>query len=316
MKALYIDSYGDLSVMKLGELPRPGVGSGEVLVEVRATSVNPIDWKIRRGDYKFLTGRSFPKVLGGDVAGVVVEVGPGEKRLSPGDTVYGFVPIYKRRPGALAELVSVPTKHLRRKPEGLSFEHAAALPGAALTALNGLRQCGPLDGRRVLVNGATGGVGHFAVQIAKARGATVSAVCSARNEELARTLGADEVIDYRETDVSRSEQQWDAILDAHGHMGFRAVRSILSSRGTYATTLPTPSAMVQVLVRRLMGGRRLVLANMRDRPEDYAELERLLAREHLSPLVEGVYPLEQATDAFSLLEQGGKVRGKLVIRVA
>ncbi|WP_428264320.1 NAD(P)-dependent alcohol dehydrogenase [Haliangium sp.] len=315
MKALYIDSYGDLGVMKLGELPRPMAGAGEVLVEVRATSVNPIDWKIRSGDFKFVSGSRFPKVLCGDLAGVVSEVGPGVTGVAVGDAVYGYSPIYLRKQGALAEFVAVAAKRVRPLPEGVSFEQAASLPVAALTALQGIRLASPVEGKRVLINGATGGVGHFAVQIAKARGAEVTAVCSARNAEFARGLGADEVIDYREQDVTQLGRQWDLFFDAYGQLGFSAARPALAPKGLYETTLGRPKSFFQSVWRKLVGGPQIAMVNMRGRPEDYAELEALLASGAVTPVIDETYPLERATEAFAALEAGGKTRGKVVVTV-
>jgi len=169
VKAFLAHSYGGPEVMHIGDVADPVAGRGEVLVAVRASSVNPVDWKVRDGAVRIMTGRRFPKVYGCDLAGVVHAVGHGVTAFSVGDAVYGFTPIMFGKPGAHAEQVAVAAKRLRRLPVGLAFEHAASLPVAALTALNGLRQCGDLTGRTVLLNGATGGVGHFALQIAKAR---------------------------------------------------------------------------------------------------------------------------------------------------
>ena len=157
MRALYIKAYGGPEVMQIGELPDPKPKPGEVLVAIEASSINPVDWKVRAGGLKLITGRSFPKTLGSDFAGVVERVGAGVAVPSVGERVYGTTPVMLRKPGAHAERLVVSPKRLRRMPDGLSFEHAAALPIAGLTALNGLRQCGDLNGKAVLVNGATGG---------------------------------------------------------------------------------------------------------------------------------------------------------------
>ena len=223
MKAFYAERYGGPEVMRYGELPDPRPGRGEALIAVEAASVNPVDYKIRGGMFRLLTGRSFPKVLGFDFAGVVRELGPGATGWRTGDAVYGFSILHLRQPGAHAELVPVAARRLRRRPAAISPEEAAALPVAGLTALHGLRQCGDLGGRRVLVNGATGGVGHFALQIAQARGAAVvTAVCRGRNAELAAGLGAHEILDHEREDFTRSGRQWDVIFDAHAGAGTEA----------------------------------------------------------------------------------------------
>lgn len=314
MKAFYMQSYGGPEVMKYGELPDPVPGPGEVRVSVKASSINPVDWKIRTGDLAFVTGRRFPRPLGSDLAGVVEAVGPGVTGFQPGDSVYGGATIFFGKPGAHAEKVVVASKQLRRMPTGLTFQQAASLPVAALTATSGLRQCGDLAGKEVLVNGATGGVGHFALQVAKARGARVTAVCSGRNAELARSLGADEVIDYTQQDFTRSGRQYDVIYDAFGMLGLAKAAPAMKPRSSYATTLPGPRVFFQLAWTRLVGGRRVVLSNMRDKPEDYAELEDLLARGAVKPVIENVFPLERAAEAFATSE-AGKVRGKVVLTV-
>jgi len=232
-----------------------------------------------------------------------------------GERVYGITALMLRKPGAQAErLVSLP-KRLRRMPDSMSFELAAALPVAGLTALNGLRQCGDLRGKTVLINGATGGVGHFAVQIAKVRGATVTAVCSERNAERARSLGAEVVIDYRQQDFTRGSVSYDVVFDVFGHLKFPAVAPVLKDRGAMVTTLPGPSLIARAVWQRVVGGKRIFLGNVRDRPEDYADLERLLADGSVKAVIDKVVPLAEAAQAYAALESGGTV-GKVVIRIA
>ncbi|HSN97340.1 MAG TPA: NAD(P)-dependent alcohol dehydrogenase [Candidatus Nanopelagicales bacterium] len=313
MKAYYLESYGGPESMTYGDLSDPLAGNGQVLVEVRASPVHPLDWKLRSGMLKLLPIGGLPRPLGSDLAGVVTGFGPDVSGFAVGDRVYGAVPIFLGQRGAHAEFCVTKAKNLRRMPEGWTFEQAAALPVAALTALNGLRQCGDLAGKTVLVNGATGGVGHFALQIAKARGAKVVAVCSAKNAELARTLGADEVIDYHEEDVTAPGHTWDVFFDAFGQVGFARAEPVLREDGAYATTLPRPDVMIRSVLSRILGGKQAVAANMRSKPEDYAELERLI-QGGVKPVIEQVFPLERAADAFAVCE-AGKVRGKVVITV-
>jgi NADPH:quinone reductase-like Zn-dependent oxidoreductase len=315
MKALYIKAYGGPEVMQIGELPDPQPRRKEVVVAIKASSINPVDWKVRSGELKFITGKAFPKTLGSDFAGVVQAVGAGVAVLSAGDRVYGVTPLMLRKPGAQAERLAVATNRLRRMPDGLSFEIAAGLPVGGLTALNGLRQCGDLQGKTVLINGATGGVGHFAVQIAKIRGATVTAVCSERNAERARAFGADVVIDYRNQDFTSGSIQYDVVFDAHGHLKFGVVARVLKDRGILVTTLPSPALMARSVWQRMFGSREIKFGNMRDRPEDYAELERLLAEGSIKPVIDKIVPLAEAIPAYVALEAGGTV-GKVIIRIA
>ncbi|WP_437606158.1 NAD(P)-dependent alcohol dehydrogenase [Sorangium sp. So ce834] len=312
MKAFYITGIGGPEVMTYGDLPEPKPGRGDVLVDVKASSINPVDWKLRSGMMRFLTGRGLPKPLGADFSGVVRTTGPGASGFAPGDRVFGVVLTMLGKPGAHAERVVARAKDTHKLPDGWTFEQGAALPVAALTALAGLRKCGDLAGKTVLVNGATGGVGHLALQIAKAKGARVIAVCSARNAALAQSLGADEVLDYGKVDVTAPGRTWDVFFDAFGQVGFSRAAPALAANGVYATTLPGPDAMLRSALGGIFGGKQVVLANMRDKREDYAELERLI-QGGVKVVVE-TFPLERAAEAFAECE-GGKVRGKVVLTV-
>jgi NADPH:quinone reductase-like Zn-dependent oxidoreductase len=221
MKAAYLVSYGQSGSLQSGELPEPLLQKHSVLVQVRAVSVNPVDWKIRKGVLKLIQGSKFPRIIGSDFSGIVKEVASGTADFKAGDRVYGAIPAFSGTPGALAELANVRQKNLRAMPEWLGFDEAASLPIAALTALNGLRRCGVRNGSRVLVNGATGGVGHFGLQAARAKGAHVTATCSAGNRELALDLGADEVFGYSGENPIGAGIQFDAILDAWGMLAYK-----------------------------------------------------------------------------------------------
>ncbi|XXX73770.1 NAD(P)-dependent alcohol dehydrogenase [Sorangium sp. So ce134] len=312
MKAFYVTGFGGPEVMKYGDLPEPTPGKGDVLVDVKASSINPLDWKLRSGMMKLLTGRGLPKPLGADFSGVVRAAGHGVSGFAPGDRVVGTVLTMLGKPGAHAERVVARAKDTRKLPESWTFEQGAALPVAALTAIAGLRKCGDLTGKTVLVNGATGGVGHLALQIAKAKGARVVAVCSARNADLARSLGADEVLDYGKVDVAAPDRTWDVFFDAFGQVGFSRAAPALAANGVYATTLARPDAMIRSALGGIFGGKRVVLANMRNKREDYAELERLI-QGGVKAVVE-TFPLDRAAEAFAVCE-GGKVRGKVVLTV-
>jgi NADPH:quinone reductase-like Zn-dependent oxidoreductase len=314
MRAFYATRYGGPEVMQLGELPDPQARAGQVLVAVEAASINPVDWKVRGGAMRLLSGRP-PKVLGTDLAGKVAAVGPGVTGLAAGDRVHGTTRMMLGTQGSHAELVAVPARQLAPVPADLSWEEAAALPVAALTALQGLRRCGDLSGKAVLVLGATGGVGHLAVQAARAAGARVTAVCSGKNAAVARALGAEEVLDYRKEDFRRAGRRWDVVFDAHAGTGFAGAAPALAERGSYVTTLPGPGPFLRQAWQRLVGGKQVVFANLRDQPADYAELARLLASGALKPMVTAVFPLARAAEAFAAVENGGTA-GKVVIRVA
>jgi len=315
MKAYYSTRYGGSEASVLGDLPDPSAGDGQLLVEVKAVSLNPVDWKIKQGDARFITGSRFPRIFGADFAGVVRDTGKGVSSFSPGDRVYGSRSTVFNRHGALAQLRAVDQKYVRKIPGNMTFEEAAALPVAALTALNGLRKCRVRRGMSVLVNGATGGVGHFAVQIAKARGAIVTASCSPANAALARSLGADEVTGYGSEELASASRQFDAIMDAYGKMDLRLVGRLLKRGGTYASTLFIPPPYLSILINRIFRHRRLTSANMSRHPEDWRELEGLYAEGRLEPHIENIFKLEDAADAFDLAVNG-KPRGKIIVTVS
>src|SRR5450759_2313949 len=243
MKAFYLISYGGSDAAKYGDLPDPVVGNDQLLIQVKAVSINPVDFKIKRGDLKMIVGSKFPKIVGSDFAGIVKEAGPEIKNFKAGDRVYGAVPIFSRKSGTLSELINLNPKYARPIPEGMTFDEAASLPVAALTALNGLRKCNITTGKYVLINGATGGVGHFAIRIAKAKGAIVTATCNPDNVELAKKLGADEITGYRRDDFAKTGNKFDAILDAYGKMEYADVCRLLKRKGIYASTLFMPTSI-------------------------------------------------------------------------
>lgn len=239
MKAAVIDEFGPSAALQIRDIPKPSIESGQILVEVYAASVNPIDWKIGAGLMGDRYGDEFPMVLGLDASGIVVEVGTQVTEFAVGDEVYA-----RSDNGAgkcYAEYVALNPRTVAAKPAGLSHVEAAAMPLAALTPLVGLRDCGNLKaGDRVLIIGASGGVGVFAVQIAKIMGADVTAVCSTGNIDLVRELGADRVIDYTETDVLQAGEKYDIIYDTVGSQDAGPARGALSDGGVYMTLVPVP----------------------------------------------------------------------------
>ncbi len=315
MKAIYYSSYGGPEVLQYGETDAPVINKNKIVVQVKAVSINPLDYKIRSGGLKWLSGSKFPKIPGADFSGIVKEVGENVNIFKPGDRVYGYIPILFGKNGALSELVMVSPKQIRYMPENMSFEEAAAIPVAALTALNGLSKSGNLQGKSVLINGATGGVGHFALQIASARGAVVTAVCSTPNIDLARQLGADQIIDYSKEDIAKQGKQYDVIFDAYGKMKYKTICDLLRRKGVYSSTLLMPPAMVSAFFIRLFFNKKLTAASMLARPEDYSEIEKLYNDLKVKPFVENIFTLENSKDAFLLMETG-KPRGKVIIRVS
>ncbi len=322
MQAIIQDRYGSPDdVLELRDIERPVVGDDEVLVQVRAGSVNPLDWHLVTGTpyiARVESGVRTPKrtTPGADVAGSIEAVGNNVTGLKPGDEVFGEIS------GAFAEYVCVPQGGVVPKPTGLSFEQAAAVPVAGLTALQGLRDKGRIQqGHKVLIIGASGGVGTFAVQIAKSFGAVVTGVCSTRNVEMVRSIGADEVIDYTRNDVATSGERYDVVLDAVGTRPISECKSLVEPDGTYVLVggpkgrwLGPVPRLVAVLVASKLGGPRMVGMLARQTTEDLLTLKRMLEAGDVTPVIEGSYLLSEVPEAIT--RQGrGHARGKTVITV-
>ena len=320
MKAVVYEAYGPPEVLKIVEIEKPEVPDDEVLVRVCASSVNIAEWYGMTGLFLARLGGGLvrPKDtrLGTDFAGVVEAVGKDVSGFKPGDEVFGG------SNGAYAEYVTV-GKEIAPKPANLTFEEAAAVPIAGLTALQGLRDYGKIQpGQKVLINGASGGVGTFAVQIAKAFGAEVTAVCSTRNIECAHSLGADHVVDYTREDFTRSGQKYDLLFDVIGSQSWSACRRVLKPNATVVlvggprTPVIGPLGhMIRMRLASLGSGRKVVFFVAKFTPEDLMALKDLLATGKVKPFVERTYPLPQIADAMRYLGTG-HAQGKLVIAIA
>ncbi|MBK9389034.1 MAG: NAD(P)-dependent alcohol dehydrogenase [Bacteroidetes bacterium] len=314
MKAYYSTKYGGPEYAFYGELPDATAKKGELLIEVKAVSINPVDYKIMQGAVRIISGSKFPRVFGTDFAGIVKEITEGVNGFKPGDNVYGSASIIFGKQGALSELMSVLPDKIRLIPEGMSFEEASSLPVAGLTALNGLRRCNVDAGSRVLINGGTGGVGHFAVQIAKAKGAQITATCSSANSDLAKKLGADEVSGYTKDDFAKLTSKFDAIFDASGLMSYSDVLRLLKKGGVHASTLFFPPSSIYAVLLSIISGRKLTSANMRKKPEDFEEMENLWREKKVVPLIDSTFPLSKCGDAFYHTEHG-KPKGKVIVTI-
>ncbi|HEY6099262.1 MAG TPA: NAD(P)-dependent alcohol dehydrogenase, partial [Anaeromyxobacter sp.] len=295
MKAVEYDRYGPSSVLVVREVARPSPGPGELLVHVRAAALNPKDVLVRSGKLRLLAGRRFPKRAGFDWAGEIAEVGPGVEGVQAGSAWYGMLGGYQG--GACAEYLVVRRGECAPKPASLGFEHAAAVPLAASTALQALRDVARLQpGMRVLVNGASGGVGVFAVQIARILGAHVTTTSSAGNLELCRRLGADVALDYRATDPLAGPDRFDVVLDVFGNRRLSEARSVLARRGVYVTTVPKPRVFADVALT-LFTSPRARMVSVRPRARDLALVARHVDEGRLVPVVEHVFPLDRIAEA-------------------
>lgn len=322
MRAIVADRYGSPDVLRLEDVERPAPDDDEVLIEVEAASVNAADWHVLRADPPLVRLMGFgllrPKnaILGGDVAGVVEAVGDDVTLLERGDEVYGD--LSDSGLGSFAKYVCAPEDALAPIPSRLTFEEAAAVPLAGITALQGLRRGGLRGGQQVLITGASGGVGTFAVQIAKASGAEVTGVCSTEKVDFVRSVGADHVVDYAREDYTDREGHYDLLLDAGGYRSIREARRALRPDGTHVfvggSTRRTFEAMLLGPLLSMGGGpttRSLIAEPTR---EDLVELSDLVEAGDVTPAIDRRFPLEEVPDAIRYLE-AGTVRGKVVVTV-
>jgi NADPH:quinone reductase-like Zn-dependent oxidoreductase len=319
MRAIVYTEYGPPDVLQFTEAPKPTPRDDEILIRIRAASVNALDWRLMRGApyiVRILFGLRKPEVArpgrpGRDVAGQVEAVGRNVTQLKPGDEVFGVCL------GAFAEYACAIEDKLALKPANVSFEDAAAAPVAGITALQGLRDKGQIQpGQKVLVDGASGGVGTFAVQIAKAFGAEVTAVCSTRNVDTARSLGADHVVDYTREDFTRSGQRYDLIIAANAYHSIFEYRRALSQNGIYVMAGGGWAQILQAFLLgpllSLIGRRKMCNFMAKINKKDLVLLIDLLEAGRVVPVIDRRYPLSEAAEAIRYLGEG-HARGKVVI---
>ncbi|MBC6988816.1 NAD(P)-dependent alcohol dehydrogenase [Hymenobacter sp. BT491] len=313
MKAIYYTEYGPAEVLQFGEQPTPKIKSDQVLVRVRASSVNPVDWKVRDGSAKMMTDRIFPKIPGRDIAGEVAALGDEVTRFRIGDRVFGM-PIGIG--GANAEYAAVDATVLAFIPDNLSFEQAAAVPLAALTALQALHNHAKLlSGDRVLINGASGGVGSMGVQLARALGAgEITGVCGPDNVELVRSLGADRVINHKEHDFTKDISRYDIIFDAVGKTNFIDSKASLRNGGRYVTTAPNPKDVALGMLAASLSNKKMLAFMAKNRGADMSLIANWLRTDILKPVIDKTFPLAETAEAHRYSEKGGAA-GKIVLTV-
>jgi NADPH:quinone reductase-like Zn-dependent oxidoreductase len=322
MKAMVYHNYGSPDVLDLEEIEKPTPGDDEVLVKVYAAATNAGTWHLLRGEpfpVRLMFGFSKPKqtVLGSELAGRVEAVGKNITQFKPGDEVFGDSSGHAF--GAFAEYVTVPEQLIAHKPASISFAEAAASAGSAVTALQGLRDHGQIKaGQQVLVNGASGGVGSFAVQIAKSYGAEVTGVAGSAKVEMVRSLGADHVIDYSQEDVTRGSKRYDLIIDAAAFRSIFDFKRILKPGGRYVMIGGSGGQLLQVMLlgplASMTGGQKM--GNMMTAPnqQDLQVMAGLLESGKVKPVIDRSFPLDQLPDAIRYVE-GRRVQGKVVIAV-
>ena len=320
MKAIVYTDYGPPEVLQLKEVEKPAPKEDEVLVEVHAASINYVDWQVLRGKsflLRLLNGVRKPKhnVLGDDVAGRIEAIGVNVKEFKPGDEVFGISDF-----DAFAEYACVKEEYVGLKPANISFEQAAAVPYAGVTALVGLRDKGQIKtGQKVLINGASGGVGTFAIQIAKSFGAEVTGVCSTSKLEMVRSIGADQVIDYTQEDFTKSKQRYDLIFDVAAYRSIFDYRRALNPEGIYILVGGSMARFSQAMILgpliSMAGSKKLdSLGWAKPIKEDFAFMAKLLETDKVVPVIDRCYPLSEVPEALEYYG-GGYTQGKVVITV-
>lgn len=312
MRAMAIKTYGGPHVLESMTVPTPECKDNTVLIKIAAASINPVDWKIRKGMLRFILPARFPVILGYDICGQIVEVGKNVTEFKINDWVMGQTHYLTGR--GYAEFIAVSPKYMVKKPENISVTEAAAIPLASLTALQAIRNSGKLTrGEHVLIIGASGGVGSFAVQLAKVLGAYVTAVTSTANLEWVKSLGADEVIDYTQQNILDPLKKYDLVFDAVAKYTFKQVQPILLPAGRYVTTVPNLANIMSMLGNpfRKQKCHNIIVKN---RPADLKYVTDLVAKGRVKPVIDSVFNWEKAAEAHEKSEKG-HARGKIVLEI-
>lgn len=313
MKAVVMKKYGMPDVLEIANISRPQINDNQVLVEVYASSVNPVDWKIRNGSLKLFIRKKLPCILGGDIAGRVVKVGENVQFFRVGDEVFGKIDIVKN--GAYAEYVATSASHLALKPQKMNFIEAATLPLAGLTALQALRNMGKIrKGMSVLVNGCSGGVGSFALQLVKAYGCKATGVCSTRNIEFAKELGADRVIDYTKEDIHLLQEEYDIFFDVVGNQEYSKVKHILQGGGIFVTTLPSFNILLLGSIHNILSSKKMKKIFVQESKEDLELLADFVDAGQLKTYIDKTYDLSDVAKAHQYSETG-RVVGKISLKI-
>ncbi len=313
MKAVYFNEYGDREQMIFGDLPVPEPGPGEVLIRVAAASVNPVDWKVREGRLKMFSGRKFPLIPGSELSGTVVSAGSKVKDFKQGDRVFAGL---SHKGGAYAEYVAANPSKIITIPDELPFIEGSTLAVAGMTAMQAFTMHYRVKpGDEVLVNGASGGVGTYAVQIAKILGARVTAVCSEKNTALVQDLGADEVIDYNREDFRKRKESFDVILDAAANAFFPESRHCLKKGGMLIKLNLSVNLIIKAIFLRLFSSHQLKVILVKNRKKDLRWLITHIVSGQIRVVVDRVYPLSDAREAHAYSESG-RARGKLVLEIS
>ena len=313
MKAIAYQKFGNTEVLQTVEETKPSIQSNQVLIKIKAVSINPMDWKIRKGEMKLMSGTKFPKHTGADFAGIVEIVGPEVTHLKKGDAVFGVVKNLMKE-GALAEYVAVSASLVWKKPEHISVAQAASIPVVGTAAATALQKMGTIKPQtKILVNGATGGFGMFLLQLLKQKGADVTAVSSTKGIEFAQKWGANSVIDYTKVDVLTQSATYDIIIDLSGKMGYANAKRIMKPKSLFLNPIPQPIDIPTSLINNLFTGKKhiVILSSPSSKIMDtlLSAIDKGLQIE-----VNKVFPFEQTMEAYQYAEKGGYV-GKVVVEI-
>lgn len=312
MKKVIYDHYGSVAVLEMIEAPVPEPAAAQLLIQVKAVAINPVDWKIMEGKMKLMSGSTFPKGIGIDFAGVVKQVGSGVGSFRPGDAVFGALDPFKG--GALAEYVLVRERDIALKPENISFEQAAAMPTvgtAALQIFDSLATVG--KGTEVLINGASGGIGMFAIQIAKRKGAHVTGVAGTKSLSWVKRWGSDAVLDYRKGDVLNRGKVYDVVLDLSGKLPYGAAKKIMKPDSVYVNSIPGPREIVGAFVHSLFSRKKYKVLLLKP-AQTHLETLSAYAAAGMEILVGASFPMASFRQAYAEASTGG-IAGKAVFTV-
>jgi len=313
MRAVIFNRFGGTDVLEIADIAKPTIQADEVLVRVHAAAVNPKDTFVRKGRFQRLTGKRFPMQLGYDFAGEVAAVGDRVTNFTEGQAVFGMLDIWQGR--TCAEYLAVSQNMLAGMPTVLTYTEAAAIPLTASTSLQALRDEADIkEGEHVGINGASGGVGTAAVQIAKLYGASVTAISSAVNHDFLTSLGADTCIDYHETDVAAGDLRFDIFFDVFGNQPFKRIKPVLARSGTWVSTVVKPHVFISQWVTRLFGRQKARQVIVKARHTDLALIRDWIEAGHLRPIVQDVFPLDKIREAHAQQETK-HTRGKIVVTI-
>ena len=313
MRAVIFNKFGDTDVLEIGDIPKPTVKANEVLVRVRAAAVNPKDTFVRKGRFQIFTGKQFPMQLGYDFAGEVSTTGDKVTGYEQGQAVFGMLDCWQGR--TCAEYLAIDSANLADMPDALTFEEAASIPLAASTSLQALRdEAGIKEGDLLGINGASGGVGTMAVQIAKIYGASVTAISSSANHDFLAGLGANTCIDYHDTDVAAGDHRFDIFFDVFGNQPFKRIKPVLARTGTWVSTVVKPHVFISQWVTRLFGRQKARQVVVKARHADLALIRDWVAAGQLQPVVQDVVPLDKIREAHTQQETK-HTRGKIVVAI-